>query len=87
MFQLQEALENAFLRASEGGHLGTGRRPTENRHERDDQEFTKLMPGVLGAWIGNGVKGGKENLHGEDRLPELDDPLRIHLTRTGNPSA
>ena len=76
VLELQEVPENVLFCAAEGGHLGTGRRPTQNRNERDYQQLSEVMPSVLGAGIRDAVKGGEEDVHGGDELRGMSFPTQ-----------
>ena len=78
MLELQEVPENTFFRSAERRHLGAGRRAAEHRHEGDDTQLAKVVPGVPGAGIGDVLEGGQEQMHGGDGLPETTPPSRIH---------
>lgn len=47
-------------RPAECRHLGARRRAAEHRHERDDEQLAKVMPGVLSAGIGDVLEYGQE---------------------------
>jgi len=78
MLELQEVPENTFFRSAERRHLGAGRRAAEHRHEGDDTQLAKVVPGVPGAGIGDVLEGGQEQMHGGDGRPETSPPSRIH---------
>lgn len=75
---LEEVPENTFLCSSEGCHIGAGRCAAKHRYERDDQQLTQIMSGVLGAVIGDFLKGGQEQMHGGDELQKDESTVRIH---------
>lgn len=70
VLELEEVPENTFLCASEGCHIGAGSCATKHRYERDDQQLTQIMSGVLGAVVGDFLKGGQEQMHGSDGAPK-----------------
>ena len=58
MLHIQEVSEKALFCPTEGGHLGAGGRPAQDRYESDDEQLTKVVAGVTGARIGDVVEGG-----------------------------
>ena len=61
--KLQEVPEKMFFCTAERCHLGTKAGPAQHRHDGDDAQLAKVMTRVAGAWIGNAIEGGQENLH------------------------